>query len=661
MFNTKNHSFLKISQIILVLGILLLLSGLGLYLDYTYTGSSEIPRGSSGFSFSSNPFHEHQMGDLRFWIDIDAENNAMWIWTSFVSYEEGQYYVVIFTPYIISSLEEGYVNPVNTSVSWDFKNANEGSIIFANFSITENTTQGQDAKVKLIVNNPIVLRNFGSYTLDIPFASPPSEDVQKLLDEIPVNIPGNNEDFPVLLHVTIPSTSVLVRETENINERRFYEDRQLIEFNIEELNPFILTYDVPEEKNAYQQKLFLSGIVIGAGISLIFSETALKEIRNTIIKLKEFLNKRGNGRMHLRPYQGFIILGFLAILTYFLSFLPEPSGLYRPDNWASISISLGASILTLVGIIATIVTSNENNRRAELDGVLSNIEKRAITKRDNTHDKKLIQIYEDSIKKIRKMKESIVLIKYQESAIGIISFFFFLASSFYAIIGSPFFFVLGFFLFGMLFLIGYIIYIVEEFSIIDKSSFPEKNTCTLSLLEVQINNQNREFKTLNKKISISINEKIKTIKFKVRLTGTVKNGFLHAIAKYAKPNEFFESHIPDRNTNLMNFGFITNYQLILMPQEKQFDTGILQLKGSIELDFDVVLRSEKNSTENPKVTDLPVMPFGTIPVYNYCSVTEGFVVDSIELRLYEDPYFKPDYKRVEKDCLTVIINRPTQQ
>ena len=85
-------------------------------------------------------------------------------------------------------------------------------------------------------------------------------------------------DFYVLLHVSIPSTAILVRETEEINDRRFLEDRQLLEFNIYELKTFILEYKIPKETNAFQLKLFWSGILIGSGISVIVSVTVLNEI-----------------------------------------------------------------------------------------------------------------------------------------------------------------------------------------------------------------------------------------------------------------------------------------------------------------------------------------------------------------------------------------------
>jgi len=356
--------------------------------------------------------------------------------------------------------------------------------------------------------------------------------------------------------------------------------------------------------------------------------------------------------MRLRKYRYVTIGGLLVILAYFLLFKPEPTDLYRPDNWAQMSISVGASILTLVGIIASIVTSSENNRRVEVDESLSAIKKRTVEKKNLNPDRSLREIYDNSIQKIEAIRDSMSPIRYRESIVGIFSFFLFLASSLSAILANPFSFILGFFLVGIVLLIGYILYVFEEFVKIDVFSFPKKNKCTLSLLGVRINGIPQQFKPEIKEIPISFNQNIERIEFKVRLKGKVKNGFLHATVKYRNG---LISYIPDSNTFLANFGFIDNFHLTLL--EKEFDTGVLQLNGSLDLDFDVIIRSERESAENPLIWRGLIERLGAREVYKHCSVNEDFIVDSIELRLYEDPFFKPSYKRRESDCFTFNIIR----
>ena len=77
--------------------------------------------------------------------------------------------------------------------------------------------------------------------MDISFGCSIADSVRKLDDELPVNFTSLG-DFPVLITVSIPSNAILFRETEEINDRRFYGDRQELEFNMKELKTFTLQY-----------------------------------------------------------------------------------------------------------------------------------------------------------------------------------------------------------------------------------------------------------------------------------------------------------------------------------------------------------------------------------------------------------------------------------
>ena len=66
-----------------------------MYLDYLCGGSSKMPRGSSGFSFSSNP--SWLIADLSFNVKIYPEEGVIGLRTSFVCNEERDYYVAFFT------------------------------------------------------------------------------------------------------------------------------------------------------------------------------------------------------------------------------------------------------------------------------------------------------------------------------------------------------------------------------------------------------------------------------------------------------------------------------------------------------------------------------------------------------------------------------------
>ena len=50
---------------------------------------------------------------------------------------------------------------------------------------------------------------------------------------------------------------------------------------------------------------------------------------------------------------------------------------------------------------------------------------------------------------------------------------------------------------------------------------------------------------------------------------------------------------------------------------------------------------------------MPVEGLGKRKVYKYCSIPKDFQVSAIEIRVYEDPFYKPNYKRRAIDLITV--------
>jgi len=338
----------------------------------------------------------------------------------------------------------------------------------------------------------------------------------------------------------------------------------------------------------------------------------------------------------------FIMIVVLALIEV------EATDLFRPDNWAAMSIGFGASILTLVGIITSILTSNENNRRTEFIENLNIVLKKIEDKIRINPDRSLTEIYENSKKTIKALIDNMLPMKYSEGITGILSFYFFLVSAFIAVIGWKFKFVFGFFLFGIALSVGYVAYCVIEFAKIDSSSSLPKKKGELELQAVKVNGRTLPFETIGKEIFISSSQRIERIEFKVRFKGTVRNGFFHAIVRYTNG---LASHIPDSNTYLANFGFVDDHILTLL--EKEADTGVLQKSEQLDLSFDLILRSSKGTEENPLILKAFIERLGEKDIYKYLSIPDDFVVNVIEIRIYEDPFFKPTYKRREIDCITI--------
>ena len=125
---------------------------------------------------------------------------------------------------------------------------------------------------------------------------------------------------------------------------------------------------------------------------------------------------------------------------------------------------------------------------------------------------------------------------------------------------------------------------------------------------------------------------------------------MHATVRYSNG---LVSFVPDVNTFLANFGFIDDYHLTLL--EREFDTGIIQTENSLDLPFELILRSNKGTEENPMIAKGFIESLGEKAIFKNCSLNENFLTTTIELRMYEDPLYKPNSKRREVDCIILKI------
>lgn len=350
-----------------------------------------------------------------------------------------------------------------------------------------------------------------------------------------------------------------------------------------------------------------------------------------------------------RHYYFIIVLSFLIVIRT-LPFEFTLSEIFRPDNWSEMSFAVGAATLTLVGIITSIVVSNENDRRNEfiehLTFILGKLKEKARINPDITFNK----IYDNSQEKLKIIIDERLPMKYSEGIIGILSFYSFLISALLALEGYNFKWIYFAFLLGITLLAGYVTYCIEEFYKIDRfSSMPEKKG-NIALKTIKINGQNKLFDPKSKDPVITFTNKIKRMEFRVGFEGKVRNGFFHAIIRYTNG---YSSHIPEPNTYLGDFVFADGWILTISP-DKRLDTGILQKIGQpVEVSFEVC----KDISENLPIGETEISTLGKKKIHRFCSLPEKFIVDSIELRVYEDPLFKSSYKRRQIDLITVHIER----
>jgi hypothetical protein len=356
---------------------------------------------------------------------------------------------------------------------------------------------------------------------------------------------------------------------------------------------------------------------------------------------------------HVRFYQIFIAMSIIITVYAIYVGKPAPTKLYTPDSWAQMSISVGAAALTVVAIIASIVVSNENNKRAEMTDSLTIISNKIEEKKRLNPDRSLDNIYDSSKNAIDDAIARFSPMKYFVSLIGFMSFIVLLWSAFSAIFGYSFAWILASFLFGVYLLLGYVLYVVDEFLIMDRLSSSAKRKGELTMLAMKINGVLHKPAIKDKKGTIKANQLIERVEFKLRFNGNVKNGFLHATVKYVDGNV---SYIPDANTFLCLFGFANDFRLVLL--EKDLDTGVLQMKGSIDLSFELILRSRKRSEINPLIGTGFIDRLGMQEIYKQCSIENDVRIAAIELRMYEDPFYKQNFKRREVDCITLQVTEP---
>lgn len=366
-------------------------------------------------------------------------------------------------------------------------------------------------------------------------------------------------------------------------------------------------------------------------------------------KLRKFLRKRSP----VRFYQIFILLSIG--LTFYTTIVGDfaPTDLYKPDAWAQMSIAVGTAAFTVVGIIASVLVSNENNKRAEMTDSLTVISNKIEEKKRLNPDRSLDYVYDSSKNAIDDTIAVFSPMRYYVSLIGFLSFFILLLSALFAIEGYAFKLTLGSFLIGLDLLSGYVLYVAEEFVKMDRLSSSRKKKGELTLLATRVNDVLYSIPVSDKKGAIAASRAIERLEFKVRFRGNVRNGFLHATVRYSNGNV---SYIPDANTFLCPFGFADDFRLVLL--DRELNTGILQSKEPIDSSFELILRSRKNSEINPLLAITSIDRLGMQQIYKQCSIRNDFRVESIELRMWEDPFYKQNYKRREVDCITFQVTEP---
>jgi len=191
---------------------------------------------------------------------------------------------------------------------------------------------------------------------------------------------------------------------------------------------------------------------------------------------------------------------------------------------------------------------------------------------------------------------------------------------------------------------------MEQCFSIDKLSKTPEPKAELHLISLKVDGSPCNAEKKEKDIFFPVSQEPRKIEIEVECKGNIRNGFLDAVVKYTNGSFSF---IPDSNTYLSDFVFTMGFRLTLLEGGK-YDTGVLQLKNQEQiLPFEIILRSG----EKPKFQPwrFPGQSF------EHCSPPENFIVDFIEVGLYEDPAFKPKYRRRKVDYITLKPQRQIKE
>lgn len=340
------------------------------------------------------------------------------------------------------------------------------------------------------------------------------------------------------------------------------------------------------------------------------------------------------------------IIGLVAIILFYVVFSDIQSTMeYDPNSWAKMSIALGASMLTVVGIFASIMTSDENSRRAEFTDIQNKIRKIVEGRERYMPDGELKNQYNNTLNKIDMLIEERAQLRFKQSYVGFGSFFSFLISAMSAIFGLQFEMIWAFFLVGIGLIIGYVSDCIIEFDKMDKDLIePARSTARLGIQTIMVNDQEHILyvhQSIAQKLQLFIpGGKIEVLDIPITFQGIVRNGHLHAIITYDNNKE---THIPHRDTFLMDMGFIDDYQLATYGGE---DTGVLNSEGEISLTFNIPLRIDAEDKELV-AENVDFQWVGGKDVYKNPSLSDDFRVRHILLRMLEDPYHRPNRGRRE--------------
>lgn len=276
---TKSSPSKVILLILILASSLSLLAGYILYQN-SFSDYEIKSQSTTGIIIGHYPYHFWKIGLVS--LEVDPALNILHVHLWFDYESKGNYSIALTLPYRIESVDT-LTSPTDEG-NWTWRNADSGSVVMVTVKVEEDpqSIRSQRVSAKLNLKDPIADKIFEVRSISLPFGGSFTLDVQEEWDNLRLIAPISpiGKSLNCSLNLVLPSSAMITAMTHPIARRDpVRENQQVLTFQLTSDSPFFLQYSVPAESYSRESNVFLSGILIGLGISGFMTTLQIVEER----------------------------------------------------------------------------------------------------------------------------------------------------------------------------------------------------------------------------------------------------------------------------------------------------------------------------------------------------------------------------------------------
>jgi hypothetical protein len=274
---------LRFHLVMFVSSVILIASGYVLY-QSSFSSYEITAQSKTGITIGQYPYHNWTISSFD--LQLKPSTKTLYLEFGLIYEAKDNYSIVLTLPYRIVS--NGTFKTPPDEGKWIYSNALSGSIVLV--TLNTNRTQGStEVSANFTLQDPIADKVFEMHYIALGFGSSRTQDVDKEWQ----NLRNSTVPFAHLgiepeisLHISIPSSAMITSLNKEILDwNSDGSSEQVLEFHMTNFVPFFLQYSDPTDRHNIENNLFLSGILLGSGISL--SVTGVGDIIEEGIRLQE--------------------------------------------------------------------------------------------------------------------------------------------------------------------------------------------------------------------------------------------------------------------------------------------------------------------------------------------------------------------------------------